>query len=205
MILPLAGPLVDTDHVIGHELVHAFQYDIANELASGPGRSGAEALPLWFIEGMAEYLSLGPVDPNTAMWLLDAAAQAKLPTIDELDNPKYFPYRWGQSFWAYAGGRFGDDSVRQMLHQGPASGSASVAFQRVLGGVNSKDLSKDWQDAIRAAYQPVLASTTPPNEIGHLLTQASRQGISTSVPRSVPTASGSRSSPSAACWRLIFL
>src|SRR5712692_9354019 len=28
IVLPLAGPLSETDHVIGHELVHAFQYDI---------------------------------------------------------------------------------------------------------------------------------------------------------------------------------
>src|SRR5581483_5664858 len=28
IILPLAGPMADTDHVIGHELVHAFQFDI---------------------------------------------------------------------------------------------------------------------------------------------------------------------------------
>jgi Tol biopolymer transport system component len=168
MILPLAGPLGDTDHVIGHELVHAFQYDLANELSSGPGRSGAEALPLWFIEGMAEYLSIGPVDPNTAMWLRDAVLRDQLPTIDELDNPKYFPYRWGQAFWAYVGGRFGDDTVRQMLNTGTATGSAELAIERVLG-VKSKDLSKEWQEAIRRAYRPVLAVATPPNEIGRLL------------------------------------
>ncbi len=28
IILPMSGPLADTDHVIGHELVHAFQFDI---------------------------------------------------------------------------------------------------------------------------------------------------------------------------------
>ena len=28
IVLPLGGPLADTDHVIGHELVHAFQFDM---------------------------------------------------------------------------------------------------------------------------------------------------------------------------------
>jgi hypothetical protein len=28
IVLPLGGPLADTDHVIGHELVHAYQFDI---------------------------------------------------------------------------------------------------------------------------------------------------------------------------------
>ena len=43
VIMPMAASLADTDHVLGHELVHAFQYDIL-----GPN---AEGLPLWFIEG----------------------------------------------------------------------------------------------------------------------------------------------------------
>src|SRR5262252_5168203 len=28
IVLPMGGPLADTDHVIGHELVHAFQFDM---------------------------------------------------------------------------------------------------------------------------------------------------------------------------------
>src|SRR5437762_8019469 len=91
IVLPLGGPLSDTDHVIGHELVHAFQFDITSGPNTPPGQNGAERLPLWFIEGMAEYLSLGPVDPNTAMWLRDAVRQNKLPSINDLNNPKYFP------------------------------------------------------------------------------------------------------------------
>src|SRR6476646_3896618 len=158
IVLPMGGPLADTDHVIGHELVHAFQFDITTNPNSPPGENGAERLPLWFIDGMAEYLSLGPVDPNTAMWLRDAARQEKLPSIAELDNPKYFPYRWGQAFWAYVGGRWGDYVVRQMLTLAAATGDPNVAFQRVLG-VTSKELSQDWHAAIRHDYEPVMAAT----------------------------------------------
>src|SRR5437868_4073963 len=144
IVLPFGGPLADTDHVIGHELVHAFQFDITTNPSAPPGQNGAERLPLWFIEGMAEYLSLGPVDPNTAMWLRDAARQEKLPSIEQLDNPKYFPYRWGQAFWAYVGGRFGDDNIRRMLSMAAASGDVNTAIKRVLG-VSTKELSSDWQ------------------------------------------------------------
>jgi hypothetical protein len=127
-VLPLAGPLAETDHVIGHELVHAFQYDITKPPDSGPGENGAERLPLWFIEGMAEYLSIGPVDPNTAMWLRDAARQETLPDIKDLDNPKYFPYRWGQALWAYIGGRWGDEVIGNMLAAAARDG-VEGAFQ----------------------------------------------------------------------------
>jgi hypothetical protein len=73
VVMPMAATLGDTDHVLGHELVHAFQYDLL-----GPN---IEGLPLWFIEGMAEYMSLGPRDSQTAMWLRDAAIENRLPAI----------------------------------------------------------------------------------------------------------------------------
>src|SRR4029453_5608163 len=76
IVLPLAGSLAETDHVIGHELVHAFQLDITGQSkGGGSGIAGPTMaqLPLWFIEGMAEYLSVGPVDPHTSMWMRDAA------------------------------------------------------------------------------------------------------------------------------------
>ncbi|MEJ2614987.1 MAG: hypothetical protein P8Z35_08515, partial [Ignavibacteriaceae bacterium] len=56
--MPFAGPLRETNHVIGHELVHAFQYDITGKQGKGgnPNMPALERLPLWFVEGMAEYL-----------------------------------------------------------------------------------------------------------------------------------------------------
>ena len=90
---------------------------------------------------MAEYLSIGPVDPNTAMWLRDAARpldeadpKAKkgrvdsLPAIKELDNGKYFPYRWGQAFWAYVGGRCGDGVIRADADDG-GGGAATPTWR----------------------------------------------------------------------------
>src|SRR5260221_2399400 len=60
IVLPMSGSLADTNHVIGHELVHAFQFDMTRtdprESATGSG-PGILQYPLWFVEGMAEYLS----------------------------------------------------------------------------------------------------------------------------------------------------
>lgn len=157
IVLPLAGPLAETDHVIGHELVHAFQYDI-----TGVGRGGAtgaaDRLPLWFIEGMAEYLSLGPVDPNTAMWLRDAVQHNKVPSIRQLDDPRYFPYRWGQAFWAYLTSRYGDAVVPTLLKQAGKSGNITVELERI-SGEKLDSLSHQWQQAVRNAYAPLEGAT----------------------------------------------
>src|SRR5207247_1059061 len=79
-------------------------------------------VPLWFIEGMAEYVSLGNVDPNTTMWMRDAVRRGELPSFRDLENPRYFPYRWGQSFWSYLGGTYGDDIVGALLRSAGRSG-----------------------------------------------------------------------------------
>lgn len=177
VVIPLAGPLAETDHVLGHELVHAFQYDIALGRSGGGGLENAPLfrVPLWFIEGMAEYLSLGPVDPNTAMWMRDAVLQDKLPKIKDLNNPKYFPYRWGQSLWAYIGGTFGDDSIGPLLRAAGRSGDALAALKTVLHQP-AQDLSKSWQQALKSQYAPVLEDTTTLQQQGHLLISKKKNG-----------------------------
>ena len=161
IVLPLAGPIEATDHVLGHELVHAFQYDITNTNVSS-GNAGALALPLWFIEGMAEYLSIGPVDPHTAMWMREASRKEKLPRIKDLDDPRYFPYRYGHAFWAYVAGRFGDQVVGDMLRAAAAARSGyETALEGVLA-VKEEQLSKDWHASLFEAYRPVAESTKMP-------------------------------------------
>ena len=165
IVLPFAGPLEATDHVLGHELVHAFQYDMTstNANSAAAGNAGALNLPLWFIEGMAEYLSIGPNDPHTAMWMREAIRREKFPTIDELDNPRYFPYRYGHAFWAFIGGRYGDRVIGNMLRSGAGRDGYKGAFTRVLG-LSDKDVSQQWHDATMAAYRPVAEVTRPVSE-----------------------------------------
>jgi Tol biopolymer transport system component len=175
IVLPFAGPIESSDHVLGHELVHAFQYDITGTNVSS-GAVGALALPLWFIEGMAEYLSLGPVDPLTAMWMREAARREKLPTVDQLDNPKYFPYRYGQALWAYIAGKYGDGAVGNMLRAGAGrDGGYDVAIKSVLH-IDSKQLSKDWHEAEFSTFRPIAEATKMPAAFARPLITKAKQG-----------------------------
>ena len=82
---------------------------------------------------MAEYLSLGPVDANTAMWVRDAASRERCRPIDKLDDPDFFPYRYGHAFWAYVAGRWGDRAVGDMLRATGPEGDIEAAIEAVLG------------------------------------------------------------------------
>ena len=152
VIMPFTGIYSDNDHVLGHELVHVFQYNIA-EGTPGGGLMRLDALPLWLIEGMAEYFSLGREDPLTAMWMRDAVMRNKFPTIKQLTtDPRYFPYRYGQALWAYVGGRWGDRAIVDVYRTALRLGWDN-ALVRVLGE-NQDSLSKDWA----AANRPVSSS-----------------------------------------------
>jgi WD40 repeat protein len=178
IVMPAAGAIGETSHVLGHELVHAFQYDIASKGARGRGMQGGgnfERLPLWFVEGLAEYLSLGPVDSQTAMWLRDAVQSKKLPTLKQLGNPRFFPYRFGHAFWAYVGGRWGDDVVIRVYREGTRSGDAIGAIKRVLGQ-DEKVFSKEWGEAVNREYAGFLEAQKDPSSYGPLLINKKRGG-----------------------------
>ena len=164
IILPVGSSPYETDHVIGHELVHAFQYDITSVGGPGGGAGGGmnpglARVPLWFIEGLAEYLSIGSVDPHTAMWMRDASRRNFIPTLKKMDNPyKYFPYRYGQAFWSYITGRWGDETVSRLMKSVGRVGDVEAVASKVLG-ISYEQLGKDWHEAYKKAYEQVLQQT----------------------------------------------
>ncbi len=169
IVLPLAGPLAETDHVLGHELVHAFQFDITGE-GGGIAMAGVPAVmryPLWFVEGMAEYLSVGTTDANTAMWMRDAV-RSELPDIAKLSDPRFFPYRYGQALWAYVAGRYGDAIVGRILKASRSASNPAMAMAQVLRQ-NPDTLVADWHRATREHFAPIRQQTGDPSDYGRLL------------------------------------
>ena len=164
VVMPLTGSYAETDHVLGHELVHSFQYDIALR-GDVPGFS-LRRLPLWLVEGMAEYLSVGRDDPHTAMWMRDAVLRDDLPTVDQMtrDMYAYFPYRYGQAYMAYIGGKYGDAAIANLYKLSGRVGVDS-AFVYALG-ITADSLSAEWKEAVRDAYAPHLPTRTPVDSVG---------------------------------------
>ena len=180
IILPFAGPLNETNHVIGHELVHAFQYDIAGAGGSSLGGSAVEKLPLWFIEGMAEYLSLGPDDPNTAMWMREAVRNKKLPSFSDLNGSDYFPYRYGQALLAYVGGRWGNKKIGDLLKFAGKKGDIHTAIDSVLS-IKPDSLIKAWHVSLHTEYDSLLSRTRLPDSYGPVLISKKSGGGSLNV------------------------
>jgi Tol biopolymer transport system component len=190
IILPFGATLEETDHVIGHELVHAFQYDIsAGGRAPGAGQQqggGIERAPLWFVEGMAEYLSIGPVDTNTAMWMRDLVLQKKMPTVKDLrDSNRYFPYRYGQALLAFIGGKWGDLVVAKLMKDVARGLDCEKSLERTLG-MSLDKLSQAWHDSLKKDYAPLQKTTQPPTSTGRALVKGTEMDMLNVAPALSP-------------------
>lgn len=150
VVLPIASTYAETDHVLGHELVHQFQYDIA---ARNDAFQQFVRLPLFLIEGMAEYFSVGREDALTAMWMRDAVLRDDVPSLNDLrDNGRYNEYQYGQPFWAYIGGTYGDEAATRLFKtalQMPLD-SALVS----VTGISPDSLSSRWAMALKETLAP---------------------------------------------------
>jgi len=163
VVMPLSPSYGETSHVLGHELVHSFQFDLG--LNQDSLRIQLQNLPAWLIEGMAEYLSVGRKDSHTAMWMRDAVRRDDMPSFKDLTNPReYFPYRYGQAYLAYIGGKYGDQSVTDLFKRGGQVGLDSAYVQ--LFGISPDSLTKEWTQATREAYRPLMQGRTAPDSAG---------------------------------------
>ena len=178
MLLNFTGDYRSFEHVLMHEMVHAFQYDI---FARGKAGAGLQTLaqvnpPLWFAEGMAEYLSLGPSTPLTTTWMRDAALNGKIPTMEQLtDHPdRYFPYRYGHSFWSFIGRKYGDEAIGQIMNAVPSVG-IERAFKRELGA-SLDDLGEEWKEELQTRLLPAVGTMERPRKFAQSLLTPRRSG-----------------------------
>ncbi|MBW7935053.1 MAG: PD40 domain-containing protein, partial [Gemmatimonadaceae bacterium] len=176
----LNGDLGEAEHVLTHEMVHQFQYDIFSRGKAGQGLETLQQRnpPLWFMEGMAEYLSVGPDHPATDGVIRDATLSGKFPTIEDLERraDQYFPYRYGESLFRYVGSRWGDEIVGEIMQSTPTLG-VDRAFKRHTG-LSLEELGSDWKDAMQSLYLPQVEKLDRPRKIAtSLLTERKTGGI----------------------------
>ena len=156
VVLPFTGSYRDFNHVLVHELVHAFQFDILfnrDNIRSG----GRFDPPLWFMEGMAEYLSNG-MDNVTRMWVRDGLNNDKLLTVKELNNTfDIRVYRIGQSLWNHIGETYGKKKIGFIMKTAIRIGDLETTFKKQIGK-DFKGLTEEWHAAVKT-------QVTPPEEL----------------------------------------
>ncbi len=177
-VLPLTGDYRTFEHVLAHEMVHQFQYDVFSRGRAGANLQALQTFfpPLWLAEGMAEYLSLGTDHKFTDMWMRDAALNGDIPSIEQMTlyPDRYFAYRFGESLMKYIGERWGDQVIGQILEALPNVG-IERAFRRELG-LSLEELGDDWKDALQKQFLPTVVNLDRPRRFADNILSPKKSG-----------------------------
>ena len=176
VVVPYTGSFADLDHVISHEMVHAFMFDLffGRSLESILSRQSLGQLPLWFAEGLAEYESRG-WDPETEMIIKDLAINQRLIPVTELDNygGSYLVYKEGQAILRYIAERYGQQKVSEMLHMVKANRSMDRTCKALLG-LSLEKFSEEWVRSVQRQYWPALGGKKELPNVATQLTEHQR-------------------------------
>ncbi len=175
VVMPIMQINQQTRHVLGHELVHAFQYRVLIEGGDSTRLENIANIPLWMVEGMAEYFSIGKKDAFTSMWMRDAYVNQDIPSLKQLteESYNYFPYRYGQAFWSFIGSTYGDTVIMPLFIE-TAKYGYEYAMRRVFG-YDAQTMSTLWKNTMENTYRSLNKDTTS-RPIGMSLINASNAG-----------------------------
>ena len=174
VVVPFEGSYDQFRHVIHHELVHAVINDMfyGGSLQSVISNNITLHLPLWFMEGLAEYEALG-WDTHSDMFMRDASINQYLPNINQLDG--YFAYRGGQSVFWFIERKYGKEKIGDLLNRIRGQGSFEGGIKSTFGFALD-ELNEKWKKDQRVLYWPDIELRKEPNEFAKQLTDHTKDG-----------------------------
>jgi len=154
VLMPFNGSYSQFRETLHHELVHVFQLSLIATTYRKHFRHDLAPVPLWFSEGMADYLA-EEWDPVGDMLLADFVVEGRLPDIDDLwrYNGTFTLYKLGQRLTGFLAEEYGDDIFIRVYE----SLWVSPEFGRVLEyatGVELSELNARWHQRERRHYYP---------------------------------------------------
>jgi Tol biopolymer transport system component len=162
VVVPFAGSYDEFNHVVHHEMVHAFQYGILYDQIGSSLLSGSLLqMPLWFMEGLAEYLSSG-WNIESDMFLMDYTINAEVPLPGPGLNG-YMAYKGGQSFLLFLASTRGDSLFTRFLREFRTSKSLEKAGKTVYKK-DFESLGKEWQRELKRLYWPEIGRRINPEK-----------------------------------------
>ncbi len=172
IVIHFNGSYENYRHLIFHELVHIFQYDIlySNILDSVTGSGYLYQIPLWFMEGLAEWGSRDGIDTETAMFERDGIVNGWWPNLRLLDYYQgYIVYKAGQSLICYLDRTYGTAKIAQLMQTVRFTRNPERAIKSVYGKTYAQ-LGKEWHLELKRQYWPEIAYRSLPDEFSVPLT-----------------------------------
>ncbi len=174
VVFPFEGSFEKFRHVIHHELVHAVMRDMlyGGTVQNIIAKNISLQLPLWYHEGMAEYLS-SQWETNSDMFLRDAVINEYLPDVNGLGG--YFAYRGGQSLFYYIAETYGKEKIGELLNKIQGLGNVEEGVKSSIG-LTLEELNDRWKKSLKKEYWPEIAEREDPEDYAKRLTDNKKEG-----------------------------
>ncbi len=167
VVVPFNGSYHDLRHVLIHEIVHAYQFDILH--GKNPGR-----YPYWMMEGMAEYLSIG-WDYTAEVYVRDAVLSGTMPGLLQLHagmvSSPYMYYKGGQALMHYIAFHYGVERIGFFLKDLKNIDDYNKAFKSSFG-IDPLEFDRRLSSWLRSVYSKQIKNL--PDSIDKRLRSVSR-------------------------------
>jgi hypothetical protein len=173
--LPFMGSYSQLRDVYRHEIAHAFMLEKLRSVMNEHKRFTYNHPPLWFTEGLAEYLGKRGQDSEAHMFVRDAVISGELLPLKELWRiyGTYMMYKQGESVLHYISTQFGEDAIRVILENWWRSDKFDIILQRSIGR-DLEELDREWRDYIKRRYYPVILSKRDILDQGEIISSDKR-------------------------------
>uniref|UniRef100_A0A832HZK3 Bacterial surface antigen (D15) domain-containing protein n=1 Tax=Eiseniibacteriota bacterium TaxID=2212470 RepID=A0A832HZK3_UNCEI len=183
VLIPHTGSWARLRWVTRHELAHAYMLEKLARVTREHRRSQSYLPPLWFIEGLAEYVATG-WDEESEGLMRDAATSGNAWPVTR-SEPIYgtvLMYKEGHDFLLYLARRFGPDRVFDLLDQWWRADDFETVFH-ITFGVPLAEVDEAWFQEVRRRWYPAVADHARPDDVALRLTRSGRFNLG---PRALP-------------------
>jgi hypothetical protein len=153
-VIPFDGSYARFKHVLVHEFIHVFQFKIRRKsgLESLLEMMNPSKIPLWFLEGMAEYFST-EWDNEADMVIRDALYWGKLKEIPELYKIRgsYLMYKEGHAIVKFIAERYGEKKVVEIFKNASRFKGMESGLKNTIG-VGIEELNQMWIKEVKKEF-----------------------------------------------------
>jgi len=168
MSLPYFGDHEKFREVSTHEMVHQFTIQKLLDIAGADEIRFIESLPLWFIEGIAEYYTKGGIDAETdrylrdLVWNPDPERRYEVLAFAEDRLRGFIPtYKLGQARVAFIAEVYGKEKIQALLENAYVAGGGAGSSERSFGALVRRVLNDPpeqvdarWRTWVKRRYYP---------------------------------------------------
>jgi hypothetical protein len=164
VVIPFTGYWAEFRHVVLHELSHAYVFDMLYRRSIYDIVSSNA--PLWTMEGLAEYTSIG-WDEASENEFRDMVIAQQITSVQDLSRRNdYLVYRQGQAIYHFMAERYGEDTVRRFVTNLRTSRGIENVIERTLD-MNIAQFNEKFQDWAHETYWSELADREGPEDVGN--------------------------------------